>query len=74
MTIAGDGRRKVVPHGTRARYNHRTEPCRCSACREANAAYQQVRRNPVRRYSSGVVPVVDKRGKVVGQQRPLFDS
>lgn len=72
MTIAGDGRRKVVPHGTRARYNSRTEPCRCSACREANAAYQQSRRNPVRRLPSGVAPVVDKQGTVVGTQHPLF--
>jgi hypothetical protein len=29
----------VAPHGTRARYCHWTEPCRCPACREANRRY-----------------------------------
>jgi hypothetical protein len=74
VTANGDGRRKGAPHGTRARYNHRTDPCHCIACREANARYQQSRRNPVRRHPAGVVPVVDKRGKVIGQQPPLFGA
>lgn len=29
----------VAPHGTRARYCHWTQPCRCGACREANRRY-----------------------------------
>ena len=29
----------VPPHGTRARYNHRTDPCRCTRCRVANTRY-----------------------------------
>lgn len=27
------------PHGTRARYNHRENPCRCTRCRVANTRY-----------------------------------
>ncbi len=27
-------------HGTRARYGHRSETCRCEACRQANTRYQ----------------------------------
>jgi hypothetical protein len=27
------------PHGTRARYNHRAAPCRCTRCRVANTRY-----------------------------------
>lgn len=27
------------PHGTRARYNHREAPCRCTRCRVANTRY-----------------------------------
>jgi hypothetical protein len=31
-------------HGTRKRYQHRSEPCRCGACTEANAKYIAGRR------------------------------
>ena len=31
--------RSVPPHGTRARYVHRTLRCRCPACTRANTAY-----------------------------------
>jgi hypothetical protein len=31
---------QLAPHGTRRRYAHRTNPCRCAACREANAVVQ----------------------------------
>jgi hypothetical protein len=37
-------RLEVPPHGTRRRYQHRTEPCRCGACGEANAKYIAGRR------------------------------
>jgi hypothetical protein len=29
----------LPPHGTRARYVSRIDPCRCGECRRANAAY-----------------------------------
>jgi hypothetical protein len=31
--------RVVPPHGTRARYLHRTLTCRCAACTAENTAY-----------------------------------
>jgi hypothetical protein len=31
----------VPSHGTRARYNQRGEPCRCEACKAANARYMR---------------------------------
>jgi hypothetical protein len=31
-------------HGTRYRYNHRTDPCRCPRCRKGNAAYMRAHR------------------------------
>jgi hypothetical protein len=34
-------RRPIPPHGLRARYFHRSEACRCEACREANARYMR---------------------------------
>lgn len=65
---------KAPPHGTRKRYYHRADPCRCAACREANAAYMRQRRNGARRATvAGTVPIVNRRGKVVGHQAPLFD-
>jgi len=36
------------PHGTRARYNYRQNPCRCVLCRTANARYQAAYRGRVR--------------------------
>ena len=36
----------AAPHGTRARYNSRTRPCRCGLCQSANARY-------MRRYRAG---------------------
>lgn len=32
-------------HGSRSRYNHRSAPCRCDRCREANARYMRDKRN-----------------------------
>lgn len=29
------------PHGSRARYTHRTHPCRCRRCREANTRWKR---------------------------------
>jgi hypothetical protein len=37
-------RLEVPSHGTRKRYQHRSEPCRCGACTEANAYYVAGRR------------------------------
>lgn len=38
-------RQELPPHGTRQRYQHRTEPCReCGACKDANARYVAGRR------------------------------
>ena len=70
-----DGRRKGPPHGTRERYYSRTDPCRCAACREANAAYQRERAAEARRAAmpAGVVELVDEDGTVLGVQAPLFD-
>jgi hypothetical protein len=31
----------MAPHGTRARYEHRTNPCHCALCTEANRNYQR---------------------------------
>lgn len=70
MADQKDGRRKTAPHGTRARYYHATDPCRCAACREANAAYQRRQRHPPPIHPAGTV--MDKRGKVVGHQGDLF--
>jgi hypothetical protein len=39
----------LPPHGTRARYNHRTAGCRCAPCRDANNRYMTV-------YRAGGVP------------------
>lgn len=66
-----DRRQRTAPHGTRERYQHRTDPCRCAACREANAAFQREYRRE-HSYDRGVVPVVVD-GVVVGEQPPLFD-
>ena len=41
----------IPPHGTRARYHHRTERCRASCCAEANAEY--LRRWRARRAAEG---------------------
>lgn len=69
-----DGRRKNPPHGTRERYYSRTDPCRCAACREANAAYQRDRTAELRRAALpvGDVELVDDDGHVIGVQSPLF--
>lgn len=42
-------RAPLPEHGTRARYIHRREPCRCEECKAANAAYlsEYRRRRPV---------------------------
>lgn len=32
-------RKDIPPHGTRARYHHRSETCRCDRCRAANREY-----------------------------------
>ena len=37
-----------APHGTRARYNHRPQPCRCLKCKAANARYQAAYRGRAR--------------------------
>jgi hypothetical protein len=37
-------RGEVPPHGTRQRYQHRSEPCRCGGCQDANARYVAGRR------------------------------
>jgi IS5 family transposase len=37
-------RADLPAHGTRRRYQHRSEPCRCGACTEANAKYVAGRR------------------------------
>jgi hypothetical protein len=29
---------EIPPHGTRRRYQHREQPCRCADCRRDNAA------------------------------------
>lgn len=73
--MAKDGRRKGPPHGTRERYYSRTDPCRCAACREANAAYRRARVAELRRAAlpAGDVEVVDADGTVLGVQSPLFD-
>jgi hypothetical protein len=34
-------RKPVPPHGTVARYNHRSEPCRCDLCKEARAEWDR---------------------------------
>lgn len=34
-------------HGTRNRYQLRRDPCRCSDCKKASAAYQRAWRNHV---------------------------
>ena len=43
-TVDGMPRGRIAtdpaPHGTRARYNYRPRPCRCTNCRTANARYQ----------------------------------
>jgi hypothetical protein len=31
----------LPPHGTRARYNARHDPCRCASCKLANRAYMR---------------------------------
>ena len=70
-----DRRRKYPPHGTRARYNHRSEPCRCSACTEANTVYERERRQEeAARSRRGVVAVTDDEGNVAGWQHPLFEE
>lgn len=71
-----DGRRRAPPHGTRERYYHRGDPCRCAACREANAAYQRERAAEQRRAALpvGEVELLDPdTGEVLGVQAPLFD-
>lgn len=40
----GKLRKPLPPHGTRQRYRHRIEPCKCAACTEANRAYQRERK------------------------------
>jgi hypothetical protein len=37
-------RLELPPHGTRRRYQHRTDPCRLGCCTEANARYIAGRR------------------------------
>lgn len=70
-----DRRRKYPPHGTRARYNHRSDPCRCPACTEANTTYERHRRaEEAARNGRGVVPVLDDAGATVGWQHPLFEG
>jgi hypothetical protein len=67
--------RKPPAHGTRSRYNHPSDPCHCAQCRAANAAYiRRVRDHQRRAERNGVRPVVNKQGKVVGHQAPLFDE
>lgn len=41
--------RVTPPHGSRARYLHRSLGCRCAACRQANTVYQAGYRLRVRR-------------------------
>lgn len=70
-----DGRRKLPPHGTRQRYNHRTEPCRCGACTEANTQYRRDQRaEQLAAPRDGIVPVISHKGRKVGEQHPLFDE
>jgi hypothetical protein len=66
----------VAPHGTRERYNHRSEPCRCDRCRAANAAYNRERNAEIRRAAmpAGTYELVDDQGDVVGVQAPLFET
>lgn len=35
----------VPEHGTTNRYRHKSHPCRCGLCKEANASYEADRRN-----------------------------
>ena len=74
--MPADGRRKAPPHGTRERYYHRSDPCRCAACREANAAYQRERTAELRRAAmpEGEYELVDDEGNVLGVQAPLFEA
>ena len=63
-------RAKLPPHGTRARYQHRTEPCHCGACTEANTKAVAEWRSK-HGYDRGVVPMLDEHGTVLGEQFPL---
>lgn len=36
------------PHGSRKRYNSKTNPCRCPLCRRANTEYMRTYRDPDR--------------------------
>ncbi|HKY67419.1 MAG TPA: hypothetical protein VJM49_13650 [Acidimicrobiales bacterium] len=49
-----------APHGTRARYNHRSTPCRCAACRLANRTYMAQYRTGERPGSVSVAGAVDQ--------------
>lgn len=62
-TYGRAGRPAPADHGTRARYGARTAPCKCAACRAANAAYQ-------RQYRARARPV----DPVYGQQLTLETS
>ena len=76
--MATDRRRKFPPHGTRARYNHRTDPCRCAACTEANTLDARERRAEeaarAAEAARGVQVVLDGAGEVAGYQHPLFEE
>lgn len=70
-----DRRRKYPPHGTRARYNHRSEPCRCAACTEANTIYERDRRQAeAARSRRGERAMVDDAGNVHGFEQVLFEE
>jgi hypothetical protein len=69
-----DRRRSHAPHGTRARYNHRTDPCHCPACTEANTLYERERRRDAARQATGERPMVDDAGNVTAWELPLFED
>lgn len=39
-SMAGRPEQPLPPHGSRARYQHRRQPCSCPECTGANARYQ----------------------------------
>jgi len=54
----GFEKKEVPEHGTRQRYIHRTNPCRCGACSEANTAY--IREYRTRRKNNRNRPLTTK--------------
>jgi hypothetical protein len=54
----------AAPHGTRARYNSRTRPCRCGLCQSANARYM-IRYREAKRHPGPPLPLAGRDVAVV---------